>query len=124
MNKKRKLQAQESLSISSKKKRSQVLNSITQLCNSISLKALANLNDREISSEEKICSEQNSKCKKEKSVNKLKQKSFALELFTQDLLMKENQLKGIKHMIKIFKTFYFEKLILITNLAFMRPHII
>src|SRR6266496_80124 len=60
-------QAQESLPTHPEEKMSQDLNSVTQPCNSTS-------------SEEKICSELDSKCKKGKSVNKLKQELFASEL--------------------------------------------
>ncbi|RGB33331.1 hypothetical protein C1646_190172 [Rhizophagus diaphanus] len=63
-NKEKKLQAQESLPTHPKEKISQDL---TQPCNSTS-------------SEEKICSELDSKCKKGKGVNKLKQELFAPEL--------------------------------------------
>ncbi|RGB22060.1 hypothetical protein C1646_776711 [Rhizophagus diaphanus] len=59
-------QTQESFSTHPEEKMSQHLNSVTQPCNSTS-------------SEKKICSELDSKCKKRKSVDKLKQELFALE---------------------------------------------
>ena len=77
---------------------------ITQPCNSISSEVLANSDGREVPPEEKICSEQNSKCKKEKGVNKLKQELFAPELFTQDSSIEQNQSKGTEHMTEISKT--------------------
>ncbi|CAI2192065.1 14689_t:CDS:2 [Funneliformis geosporum] len=58
--------------------------SIPEPCNGISSEASANSDIVEISPEEKISSEQDSKYKKEKSVNKLKQKLFALELSSQE----------------------------------------
>ena len=63
-------QTQESLPTHPKEKISQDLNSVTQPCNSTS-------------SEEKICSELDSKCKKGKGVDKLKQELFAPELPSQ-----------------------------------------
>jgi len=44
-------------------------------------------------------------------VNKLKQELFALELFTQDLSIEQNQSKGMKHMTEISKTLCSEKFI-------------
>src|SRR6266542_1833704 len=76
-NREKKLQAQESLPISPEEKRPQVLDSITQQCNSVTS---ANSDGGEVPPEEKIGSEQDSKCKKGKSVNKLKQELFASEL--------------------------------------------
>ncbi|GBB85757.1 hypothetical protein RclHR1_01220053 [Rhizophagus clarus] len=69
-NREKKLRAQESLPTHPEEKMSQDLNSVTQSCNSTS-------------SEEKICSELDSKCKKGKGVNKLKQELFAPELPSQ-----------------------------------------
>ncbi len=66
----KKLQAQESLLTLPEEKMSQDLNSVTQPCNSTT-------------SEEKICSELDSKCKKGKGVDKLKQELFAPELPSQ-----------------------------------------
>ena len=80
-NREKKLQAQESLPIGSQRdQRPQVLDSITQPCNSASSEALANSDGGEVPPKEKIGSEQDSKCKKGKSVNKLKQELFASEL--------------------------------------------
>ncbi|CAB4392462.1 unnamed protein product [Rhizophagus irregularis] len=64
---------------------SQDLNSVTQPCNSTSL-------------EEKICSELDSKCKKGKSVDKLKQELFASELSSQEPSIEQN------HVTKISET--------------------
>src|SRR5436189_218988 len=77
-------QAQESLPTHLKEKMSQDLNSVTQPCNSTSL-------------EEKICSELDSKCKKEEGVDKLKQELFAPQLPSQ-VPIEQN------HVTKIFKT--------------------
>ncbi|CAG8541096.1 9993_t:CDS:2, partial [Dentiscutata heterogama] len=100
-----------SLPISFEEKRSQVLDSIIQPCNSISSEVSANSDSEEVPPEEKICSEQDSKCKKGKSVNKLKQELFASELSTQDSSIEQNQLKGMVHVTKISKTLYPGKLI-------------
>ncbi|CAG8533443.1 11432_t:CDS:2, partial [Racocetra persica] len=77
----------ESLLIFSEKKRPQVLDLITQLYNSTSSKILTNSDSREVFSKKKICSEQDSKCKKRKGINKLKQ-----ELFTSELSIQENKI--------------------------------
>ncbi|KAF0465051.1 hypothetical protein F8M41_026360 [Gigaspora margarita] len=58
----------------------------------------------EVPPEEKICSEQDSKCKKGKGVNKLKQELFAPELSTQDSSIEQNQLKGAEHVTEISET--------------------
>src|SRR5687768_13993932 len=71
-NREKKLQAQEFLLISPEEKRPQVLNSITQPCNSASSEVSINSDGREVPPEEKMGSEQDSKCKKGKSINKLK----------------------------------------------------
>jgi hypothetical protein len=98
-NKEKKLQAQESLPIGSQRdQRPQVLDSITQPCNSASLEASANSDSREVLPKEKIGSEQDSKCKKGKSVNKLKQELFALELSSQEPSIEQN------HVTEIFET--------------------
>ncbi|PKY32042.1 hypothetical protein RhiirB3_531880 [Rhizophagus irregularis] len=78
-------QTQESLPTHPKEKMSQDLNSVTQPCNSTS-------------SEEKICSELDSKCKKGKSVDKLKQELFASELSSQEPSIEQN------HVTKISET--------------------
>ncbi|GET63646.1 hypothetical protein GLOIN_2v1652170 [Rhizophagus irregularis DAOM 181602=DAOM 197198] len=78
-------QIQESLPTHPKEKMSQDLNSVTQPCNSTS-------------SEEKICSELDSKCKKGKSVDKLKQELFASELSSQEPSIEQN------HVTKISET--------------------
>jgi hypothetical protein len=75
-------QAQESLPTHPEEKMSQDLNSVTQPCNSTS-------------SEEKICSELNSKCKKGKSVDKLKQELFASELSSQEPSIEQNHVTEI-----------------------------
>ncbi|CAI2173355.1 19599_t:CDS:2 [Funneliformis geosporum] len=54
--------------------------SISEPCNSILSKVSTNSDGKKVSTEEKIGSEQDSKCKKRKSVNKLKQELFALKL--------------------------------------------
>ncbi|CAG8710936.1 3160_t:CDS:2 [Racocetra fulgida] len=94
-NREKKLQAQESLPISPEEKRPQVLDSITQPCNSISSEVSANSDGEEVPPEEKICSEQDSKCKKGKGVNKLKQELFAPELSTQDSSIEQNYVTEI-----------------------------
>src|SRR6266542_4657551 len=76
-NREKKLLRESSLPISPEEKRPQVLDSITQQCNSATS---ANSDGGEVPPEEKIGSEQDSKCKKGKSVNKLKQELFASEL--------------------------------------------
>ncbi|CAB4399321.1 unnamed protein product [Rhizophagus irregularis] len=75
-------QTQESLPTHPEEKMSQVLNSVTQPCNSTS-------------SEEKICSELDSKCKKGKSVDKLKQELFASELSSQEPSIEQNHVTEI-----------------------------
>ncbi|CAG8736414.1 9881_t:CDS:1, partial [Dentiscutata heterogama] len=81
-----------------------------KLCNSTSSEASANSDSREVPPEKKIYSKQDSKYKKEKSVNKLKQKLFAPELSTQDLSIEQNQLKGTVHITEISKILYSKKL--------------
>jgi hypothetical protein len=87
-NRKKKLQAQESLPAHPEEKMTQDLakrltaNSVTQPCNSMS-------------SEEKICSELDSKCKKGKSVDKLKQELFTSELSSQEPSIKQNHVTEI-----------------------------
>ncbi|CAB4381324.1 unnamed protein product [Rhizophagus irregularis] len=56
------------------------------------------------SSEEKICSELDSKCKKGKGVDKLKQELFAPELPTQDPPIEQNQPKDAEHVTEISET--------------------
>ncbi|GBC35923.1 hypothetical protein GLOIN_2v1652170 [Rhizophagus irregularis DAOM 181602=DAOM 197198] len=75
-------QTQESLPTHPEEKMSQDLNSVTQPCNSTS-------------SEEKICSELDSKCKKGKSVDKLKQELFASELSSQEPSIEQNHVTEI-----------------------------
>ncbi|RIA83909.1 hypothetical protein C1645_833087 [Glomus cerebriforme] len=91
-NKEKKLQAQESLPISPEEKRPQVLDLITH---SASSEASANSDGRKVPSEEKIGSEQDSKCKKEKSVNKLKQELLASELSLQESSIEQNHVTEI-----------------------------
>ena len=76
----KKLQAQESLPTLPEEKMPRDLNSVTQPCNSTSLEVSASSDGGKVLPEEKICSELDSKRKKVKNVNKLKQELFALEL--------------------------------------------
>src|SRR5215211_1687917 len=76
----------------------QDLNSVTQPCNSASSEASANSDGGEVLPKEKIGSEQDSKCKKGKSVNKLKQELFASELSSQEPSIEQN------HVTKISET--------------------
>ncbi|PKK70736.1 hypothetical protein RhiirC2_779315 [Rhizophagus irregularis] len=91
---------------SQRDQRPQILNLITQPYNSISSEASANSDGREVPSKEKIGGEQNSKCKKGKSVNKFtKQELFALELFLQEPSIEQN------HVTKISETLCHRKVI-------------
>ncbi|CAB4399662.1 unnamed protein product [Rhizophagus irregularis] len=102
-----KSKSQKSFLIGSQRdQRPQILNLITQPYNSISSEASANSDGREVPSKEKIGGEQNSKCKKGKSVNKFtKQELFALELFLQEPSIEQN------HVIKISETLCHRKVI-------------
>ncbi|PKB93276.1 hypothetical protein RhiirA5_441798 [Rhizophagus irregularis] len=92
-------QAQEFLPIGSQRdQRPQVLNLITQPCNSTSSEASANSDGGEVPLKEKIGSELDSKCKKGKSVDKLKQELFASELSSQEPSIEQN------HVTKISET--------------------
>ncbi|RGB24008.1 hypothetical protein C1646_821832 [Rhizophagus diaphanus] len=77
-NRKKKLQAQESLPISPEEKRTHFLDSITQLCNSTSSEVSANSDGGKVPSEEKICNSS----------------------------IEQNQSKGAKHVTEISKTLY------------------
>src|SRR6266542_1581078 len=89
-------QAQESLPIGSQRdQRSQILDSITQPCNSASSEASANSDGGEVPPKEKIGSEQDSKGKSVKSVNKLKQELFASELSSQEPSIEQNHVTEI-----------------------------
>uniref|UniRef100_U9SKH8 Uncharacterized protein n=1 Tax=Rhizophagus irregularis (strain DAOM 181602 / DAOM 197198 / MUCL 43194) TaxID=747089 RepID=U9SKH8_RHIID len=100
----------ESLPIESQKdQRPQILDSITQPYNSTSSKASANSNSEEVPSKEKIGSEQNSKCKKRRSVNKLKQELFASDATSISKLTNEQIQEVIDYGI------FSEKLLLVTD---------
>ncbi|RIA82578.1 hypothetical protein C1645_835148 [Glomus cerebriforme] len=60
----------------------------------------ANLNGGEVPSEDNICGKMDSKCKKEKDVDKLKQELFVLEITSHDI----ESLKKQNHVSEIFKT--------------------
>ncbi|CAI2191919.1 11609_t:CDS:2, partial [Funneliformis geosporum] len=69
--------------------------SISELYYGTSSEASANSDGKEVSSKKKICSEQDSKCKKRKSVNKLKQELFASKLSSQEPLIEQNYVTEI-----------------------------
>ena len=94
-NKEKRLQAQESLPISPEEKRPQVLDSITQPCNGALSEASANSDGGKVPPDEKVGCEQDSKCKKGKSVNKLKQELFASELSSQEPSIEQNHVTEI-----------------------------
>ncbi|GBB91126.1 hypothetical protein RclHR1_18260003 [Rhizophagus clarus] len=94
---KKKLQAQESLPISPEEKGLKFLTNYSAI-NSTSSEASVNSDGGKVPSEEKICSKLNSKRKKVKNVNKLKQKLIALELSSQEPLIEPN------HVTKISET--------------------